>query len=259
MEQIPVREVFEDFDIEFYEREAARRGSVWSCSSKEEQFFNEATRFHSVRDLIHRYLPHGRILDAACGDGYLLHMLGRAGAFELFGVDLSMRRLNRIPPTTREHNTGLVQGNVCCLPVKDQTFDGCVVSEILEHLGDTSALAEAYRALKPDGYLFATVPYKEQIVHYTCPHCRTRFNPSGHVRVYDEQGLRETLKAHGFIVEESGVLCSTHLKRLRGITERYLRIKPAFGSYYTGLDRWFSRRWPDACTYLAMVGRKPAG
>jgi SAM-dependent methyltransferase len=258
MMQDLTQKVYDGFDAEFYEREAVRRKSMWSCSPKEEQFFNEVTRFHTIQELMHRYLPSGRILDAACGDGYLLHVLSRTGAYELVGVDLSMMRLKRLPPTPHECNAKVVRGNICRLPLKDHIFEGCVLSEILEHLKDMSALSEVHRVLKPGGYLLATVPYKEQMVHYTCPHCRATFNPSGHVRIYDQHSLRETLEAHDFIVEESTVLCSSYLRRLRGISERYFRIQPPFGSYYAGLDRWFSRRWPHACTYLAMVGRKPA-
>jgi SAM-dependent methyltransferase len=50
--------------------------------------------------------------------------------------------------------------DVCSIPVKDESFNGVIISEVLEHVRDPKlVLLEAYRILKPDGKLLICVPF----------------------------------------------------------------------------------------------------
>jgi len=251
-----IQKIHNEFGREFYESEEALRKNLWVCTPKDAYYFNEMTRFDLIQRWLHEYCPEGRILDVGCGDGYLLCLLSESNTYELFGVDLSMRRLRRVHKIAQQRGILLTQSSIDRLPARNGTFDACILSELMEHLKDLSHLKEVNRLLKPNGYLFVTVPYKEQLSYYSCPHCKKKFNPSGHLRVFDEESLRAIMENYQFQVQEHAVLGSSYLKRLHSIAERYFRIRPTFGSYYVNFDQWFAKRWPNACTYLAMVGQK---
>ena len=94
-----------------------------------------------------------RILDVGCGNGKMLAPLARAG-FDVTGIDISRGALLTMS------GQKIVQGDARNLPFKDNTFDGAVCYDVLQHLLEgerNAAVREAYRALVPGGLLFIQV------------------------------------------------------------------------------------------------------
>lgn len=53
-----------------------------------------------------------------------------------------------------------VRGDVCALPFGDTSFDGVVLTEVLEHcVNPPAAIAEVFRVLRPNGLLLVTSPF----------------------------------------------------------------------------------------------------
>jgi hypothetical protein len=53
-----------------------------------------------------------------------------------------------------------VKGDLCALPFPDASFDGIVLTEVLEHCANPfQAIAEVQRVLRPDGLLLVTSPF----------------------------------------------------------------------------------------------------
>jgi SAM-dependent methyltransferase len=78
------------------------------------------------------------------------------------------------------------------LPFRDETADGLMLTEVLEHLPEpAAALAEARRVLKPSGMLYVTVPMTWGL-HYV-PHDYYRFT---------RYGIEHLLTRSGFEVEK---------------------------------------------------------
>ena len=93
----------------------------------------------------------------------------------------------------------------CCgdaqrLPVRDESVEGVIVLEVLEHVDDPDrVLAEAFRVLKPGGVVCVAVPTSYTEAVYSRVHPRYMSN-AGHVRVFKKKDLIERLERHGFTV-----------------------------------------------------------
>ncbi len=80
------------------------------------------------------------------------------------------------------------------LPIKDQSVDVVLATEVLEHVADVeAAVAEVHRVLRPGGHLLATVPFIYPI--HEAPFDFWRFT---------EHGLRSLCERHRFDVVDLG-------------------------------------------------------
>jgi len=90
-----------------------------------------------------------RVLDLACGDGFLLDLLSSAGHFAT-GIDLSAADL----AIARKTSTALVEGRAQQLPFADNAFDACVSHMAFMLMADIEQVAaELARVLRPGGRL----------------------------------------------------------------------------------------------------------
>ncbi len=157
------------------------------------------------------------IFDMPCGRGFYLNMIRYVSECKLVGADLdwdvivkARRNVGRLP------DVSLSNCNIYALPYPDNSFDGVILSEILEHIDDDVAgLKEIYRVLKPGGVVAITVPnadypfwwdplnktleflFKRPIRHGTFAGIW-----ANHVRLYRRDQLRDAVLDAGFILEE---------------------------------------------------------
>lgn len=143
------------------------------------------------------------ILDAGCGVGLYAQHFGKLGA-RVYGVEIDFERAAE----ARRTLPGIVQASVEALPFADDVFDIVFSHEVLEHVSnDRAAVHEAYRVLKPGGYLAIFVPNRGYpfethgiywrgryrfgnipLVNYLPTPLRNRLCP--HVRAYSRHALR---------------------------------------------------------------------
>jgi 2-polyprenyl-3-methyl-5-hydroxy-6-metoxy-1,4-benzoquinol methylase len=96
------------------------------------------------------------VLEAGCGDGFLLETLEGAGA-SLTGVELSETRIERA--RVRAPHASLIQADIREMPVPSQAYDATICTEVLEHVPDPQrAVSELKRVTKPGGIVLVTVP-----------------------------------------------------------------------------------------------------
>ncbi|MDO9104203.1 MAG: methyltransferase domain-containing protein [Methylovulum sp.] len=99
-----------------------------------------------------------KVLDVGCGfGGTVAHINERFVRMELVGLNLDERQLQRARETIEPdiHNRiSFQQGDACALPFPDQSFDVVLAVECIFHFPDRKQFfKEAYRVLKPGGYL----------------------------------------------------------------------------------------------------------
>jgi SAM-dependent methyltransferase len=113
---------------------------------------------HRLGKLDDRGLLHGRWLDCGCADGgYTVAMLDR-GARQVIGIDVEVDRVAQGQQQARDGAS--YAGAVAeALPFPDQSFDGVLMNEVLEHVAsEAQALREVLRVLRPGGHLVLMSP-----------------------------------------------------------------------------------------------------
>jgi len=114
---------------------------------------------HRLDKLDERYLIRGRWLDCGCADGgYTIAMLER-GASQVIGVDVEADRLAKAQRRPARGDAGYAGAVAEALPFPDQSFDGVLMNEVLEHVAnEAQALREVLRVLRPGGHLVLMSP-----------------------------------------------------------------------------------------------------
>lgn len=92
----------------------------------------------------------GRVLDIGCGVGHFLSVYAQA-----VGLDINPHCIRYC----REQGFEVIGGDASSLPFVTASFDGILLSHVLEHMEDPSVtLSEAVRVLKGGGILYIRVP-----------------------------------------------------------------------------------------------------
>ncbi len=98
------------------------------------------------------------ILDVGCGfGGTIAHINENYKAMNLVGINYDERQLLRAQDTVKPIGDNFIEfkkGNACALAFPDASFDAVLAVECIFHFPDREQFfKEAFRVLKPDGYL----------------------------------------------------------------------------------------------------------
>ncbi|MBI5771398.1 MAG: glycosyltransferase [Verrucomicrobia bacterium] len=111
----------------------------------------------SYLDLLRqRGVPSGRLLEVGCGDGYQLHAAEGRG-YDVVGIEFSEY-------AAAKARAGLTRGTVLVgdlttAKIEPESFDVCVLADVIEHVRDPRAFLEhVWRALKPGGAILIATP-----------------------------------------------------------------------------------------------------
>jgi len=134
-----------------------------------------------------------KILEIGSGHGEISRYLNTL-KFTYFPLDLSHRNLLKIKKNTPDYIFPSM-ADAYTLPFKDNSFNFCIASEVIEHLADPDkALEEIYRILIPGGKCVISVPYKEQISYQICIHCNKPTPVNAHLHSFDVKSLTGKMK-----------------------------------------------------------------
>jgi ubiquinone/menaquinone biosynthesis C-methylase UbiE len=121
--------------------------------------FQQAAENLSEQVCLAAHLANGlQVLDVGCGFGGTVALINeRYCDMQLVGLNIDERQLARARATITPQATNTIefqQGNACALPFADNSFDVIVAVECIFHFPSREQFfKEAYRVLKPQGYL----------------------------------------------------------------------------------------------------------
>ncbi len=125
-------------------------------SSGTEGFILQAAEL--VRTMLHERFQPRRVLDVGCAGGELVSVWRRHGV-EASGVDISDYAVNHPRDAKIAGHLHVVDVDCERLPFDDDSFDGAIALEVLEHLRRPSfLLSEFGRVVRDDGFVFITTP-----------------------------------------------------------------------------------------------------
>lgn len=200
------------------------------------------------------------LLDLGCGPGLNL-MHWHEFSEQVLGVDQhiveSSASQNDVPK--------IVKGDVIALPFCSESADFTLLLDVLEHVDDRKALAEAFRVLKPNGALLLSVPAHPWL-------WGARDTGADHLRRYSRRGLRETVEAAGFVVSavhpyQFLLMPLVILSRFIGkVSSRSRDMEDSPSPMVNGIFKWINRievraslslmPMPTGSTYT-LLARKP--
>jgi SAM-dependent methyltransferase len=138
-----------------------------------------AARAELVHTSMERHGAQSPVLDVGCGTGRLVGDLRERG-WAAFGVDAA--------------GTVDVNADALVLPVADSSVATVLLLDVVEHLDDRRAVAEARRVLAPDGLLVVAVPAHPWL-------WSARDSRAGHRRRYRRGDLASLLAVGGFAID----------------------------------------------------------
>ncbi len=150
-------------------------------------FVNRRLIVRAVREVLPCFA--GKVLDVGCGEKPYRHLLTHepSRATSYLGLDL---------PGNKYSEPDLAWDGIT-IPLPTNNMDSVMLTEVLEHTPDPqTVLQEAARVLKPNGFLFLTVPFIWPI--HCVPYDEFRYTPFALLRFLETAGFVDIeIKATG--------------------------------------------------------------
>ena len=163
----------------------------------EPEHFWFAGRRALIESMVAPVLEEGEpLLDVGCGTGSLVTRFASGGR-RMIGLDQRPEGLSAARARLGENGTSgaeFVLGDALSLPFESGTFAGAFALDMLEHVDDERALRELVRVVRPNGWVFVTVPALPLL-------WSQRDELAGHLRRYTRASLTRALETAGLRLE----------------------------------------------------------
>tara|TARA_B100000902_G_scaffold323222_1_gene316917 strand:+ start:361 stop:1137 length:777 start_codon:yes stop_codon:yes gene_type:complete len=154
-------------------------------------------------------ISSGHVLDAGCGSGSLAFDLSSLG-YKVNMIEHSKGFVNSVSKRIKSDKENrwlrLQRASIARLPFADESFDGIVCGEVLEHIlpqdgGDVAAVEQFARVLRPGGVIVASVPLNPKLWDISddwALHVK-RYVRSDFERLFSERGFQvSSVRVWGF-------------------------------------------------------------
>jgi SAM-dependent methyltransferase len=149
-------------------------------------------------DVVRHFEPDARLLDVGCGGAWL------GDHFESYtGVDVSAEAVEGARARGLEAIQIEPDGR---LPFDDGSFDGVVMKDVLEHVGDAAAVVrEVRRVLSAGGRVFASSPDAQRWVWDDYTH-RRPFTRKSYRLLFEDQGFNVERVGYESVMPGTGIV-----------------------------------------------------
>ncbi len=133
------------------------------------------------------------ILDAGCGNGWLAQYFLNKNK-KIISMDISIENPLKALQSFPGENHAALTADVFHLPLKNNSVDCIVASEIIEHVYDPNLFVKKLvDILKPGGKLIITTPYNEKIEYFLCVHCNLPTPKNAHLHSFNKKNITAIL------------------------------------------------------------------
>lgn len=183
----------------------------------------------------------GRVLDIASPKLLACWLADRGGVDQVVATDLWAEEVETWKRLTggRYGALRLEPADATRLPYEDASFDAAYSASVIEHIpgdGDTTAMAELARVLRPGGVLALTFPYgrehADEFVDHDLYGERYTGTPLFFQRHYSAESVEQRLLASGaFTVLERGLWRKAAVKEAQGTLRRVVPARVEIGRF----------------------------
>jgi len=173
---------------------------AWKYESAPEGNYTRPHKEEIIKKIVLR--DGDKILDVACGNGYLLGELSKKARVSAFGVDIS----ENMVAAARERYPACTFAVGSCIPLRfaDESMDVITVSCAFHHFETPQAFAnECMRELKKNGKVLIAEPFFSPVVRWLANTVVFPFSKTGDVKVYSQKELQLFFESAGFTDTES--------------------------------------------------------
>jgi 2-polyprenyl-3-methyl-5-hydroxy-6-metoxy-1,4-benzoquinol methylase len=158
----------------------------YSRNDQPEIIKNEISRLHE--SIINEVTEDMElILDVGCGNGWVSKKLIPTGK-KVISMDISSENpVKAIREVAHKNHAGLI-ADAYNIPLKENSIDCVIASEVLEHIPDPMAfITNLIKLLKNNGKLI--IPYNEKIEYNLCVHCNRPTPRFAHLHSFNEHNI----------------------------------------------------------------------
>lgn len=154
------------------------------------------------------------VLDVGCGNGWVSQVLIPLGK-KVISMDISSKNpVSALKAVPHKNHAGLI-ADVYRIPLKENSIDCIIASEVMEHVGDPELfILNLIKLLKPEGKLIITTPYDEKIEYYLCVHCNRPTPKSAHLHTFNEDSVIRLIPQTG-VTWSIKIFSNSYLSRMR--------------------------------------------